>query len=216
MSNIAFAPVNPAQRRSGTPIAKSHHESESAERAASPIAFVIAPGRPPLRTASSVLSALLRAERASEDQAERQQPQEYPVGEAPGENARRDAAVPLHRADRDRERDVPFARALRARVAAVTRTCAVATGGRASSASRGVESAIRLAHRSQRPEARRSDPAVPPGSRIGAPAVSSCRLGLALLATLDEVDRRQRRGRDQRGDDQRRERDSPASEVDTQ
>ncbi len=47
MSWIAFAPENPAQRRSGTPTAKSHHESEWAERAASPIAFDTAPGMPP-------------------------------------------------------------------------------------------------------------------------------------------------------------------------
>ena len=55
------------------------------------------------------------AKRASDDQAERQQPQEQSIGESPGENARRNASVSLRCPDGDRERHVSFTRALRAR-----------------------------------------------------------------------------------------------------
>ena len=54
------------------------------------------------------------AERASDDQAERQQPQEQPVREPSSEHARRNAPVSFRRPEGDREGHVPFARALRA------------------------------------------------------------------------------------------------------
>ena len=47
------------------------------------------------------------AESASNDQPERQQPQEQPIGEAPGENARSDALVSFDIPDWDRNGDVP-------------------------------------------------------------------------------------------------------------
>ena len=57
MSCTAFAPVYPAQRRRGTPIPRSHHQSDSAARAMSPITSTTAAGIPPVAMASSVLSA---------------------------------------------------------------------------------------------------------------------------------------------------------------
>ena len=72
---------------------KSHHESECAERAASPIALVIAPGRPPPSDSFLGTVSVAEAERASDDQAERQQPQEEPIGEPAGEDGRRDPTV---------------------------------------------------------------------------------------------------------------------------
>ena len=99
-------PGVPSQSSSGTPVSSSHQELESAARATSPIAFTIAWGRPPRR--DRVLEALRvsEAEGPADDQAERQQPQEEPVGDATGEDARRDTPVALDRTEGNRDRRV--------------------------------------------------------------------------------------------------------------
>ena len=70
---------------------------------------------------AAALDRVLRAfrvrkpERASDEEPERQQPQEQSIGEASRENARRNALVVLDGADGDSDGNVPIARARRAR-----------------------------------------------------------------------------------------------------
>ena len=170
---------------------------ECAEREASPIAF--GDRRRDAAALDCVLGVVRvhEAERASDDQAERQQPQEEPVREPPGENARRDTPVRST-----------------ARIGTASATCRGAL-------------AIAQASRRERSSAGRSpylrpclffDPPSPlfsPTRRIrpssdGLPgsALASAGVGTLLLplVTIDEEDRRQGSGRDEPGDDERRER----------
>ena len=75
----------------------------------SPIALTTAAGSPPVAAALSAAVGVAEPERAADDQAEREQPEEEPVGDAAGEDARRDAPVPLGGAEGDSDRDVVLA-----------------------------------------------------------------------------------------------------------
>ena len=88
---------------------------EFAEREASPIAFVTAPGNTAALDRFLGAVGIGETEPGAEDQAERQQPEEDPIGKAAGENGRRNPAVPFHGPQGDSDRHVAFARSLRTR-----------------------------------------------------------------------------------------------------
>ena len=86
----------------------SHHESELAEREASPMAL---DRRRQTAAGDGVLGALRihQPQRAANDQAEREHPDEEPIRQSSGEHRRRDPLVALHRSQGNGDRNVSLA-----------------------------------------------------------------------------------------------------------
>ena len=87
----------------------SHHESELAEREASPMA--LRDRRRQTAAGDGVLGALRihQPQRAANDQAEREHPEEEPIRQSSGEHRRRDPLVALHRSQGNGDRNVSLA-----------------------------------------------------------------------------------------------------------